>query len=334
MGKSIINSNLKMPDKGNFIAGNGNNQNHIYYSFPMHKMSTKSQSSELKFDGALLRKVQINAGGFYLYSLRIIPEEFYVIFSNSATVKVDGENHKILLLPNQYLILNENVESNYRFFINYLEQPDDIYFARLSCDKFKSFKESIALNKQMHMDLDMINILGNMFDCDYPLALKSTYLSAKTIELLCHIENQIKAVSHNIETFEVPAHMLNAIKMAREILIDNLKTPVSLTTLARKVGTNENYLKKYFKLVFGQTVFGFLNEHKMKVAKKMLTKEKLPVSQVAADLGYKSASNFSANFFKHYGFLPKKLKSAKLYLLLFTEDIYFMLQEIAISFGY
>lgn len=323
-----------MPDKGNFIAGEGNNQNLIFDSYPVHKMSGKSKSSELKFDGALLRKVQINAGGFYLYSLRIIPEEFYIIFSNSATIKVDGENHKILLLPNQYLILSEDAESSYRFFINYLEQPDDIYFARLTRDKYKSFKEAIALNKQMHMDMEMINILGNMFGCDYPAALKSIYLAAKTIELLCHIEHQIKAVNHNMETFEVPAHMLDPIQLAREILIDNLKAPLSLTSLARKVGTNENYLKKYFKLVFGQTVFGFLNAHKMKIAKKMLTKEKLPVSQVAADLGYKSASNFSANFFKHYGFLPKKLKSAKLYLLLFTEDIYLVLQEIAFNIGY
>jgi len=334
LGKSITNINLKMPDKGNFITRNGNNQDLITYPFSAHKMSKNSKRSELKIDGIWLHRVQINAGGFYLHNLKIIPEEFYILFSNSATIKVDGEHHKILLLPNQYLILNEYKENNYCFFINYLKQPDDIYFLRLSCQKFSSFYESIALNKQMPMDVEIINILGDMFGCQYPDEIKSTYLHAKTIELLCLIESQIKAVNQHIETLEVPLRMLEPIQMARDILINNLKESISLNSLARKVGTNENYLKKYFKLIFGQTVFAFLNDHKMQVAKKMLTKQKMPVSQVAADLGYKNSSNFSANFFKYYGFLPKKLKSAKLYCLLFTEELLMLLEELTVTFGY
>jgi AraC-like DNA-binding protein len=333
LSKSIININLKMPDKGIFITQNGNNQSLVFDAQLMYKMSKESMTSELRVNGTLLQRVQISSGGFYLYNLKIIPQEFYILFSNSATIKVDGENHRMLLLPNQYLILNEDKENNYRFFINYLEHHDDIYFVRLNCEKFHSFKAAIALNKEMPMDVEMISILGNMFSCDYPADLKSTYLEAKTIELLCHIENQIKAIRENVDTLDVPAHMLAPIQLARDIMIDNLKEPLSLASLARKVGTNENYLKKYFKLVFGQTVFGFLNEHKMQLAKKMLTKKKMPVSQVAADLGYKNSSNFSANFFKYYGFLPKKLKSAKLYLLLFTEDFLMLLEEVAITLG-
>lgn len=319
-----------MPDKGNFIARNGNNQNLIFNSLSEHKMSQKSKSSELNIDGALLRKVRINADGFYLQRLSIIPEEFYLIFSHAATIKIDGQKHKILLLPNQYLILNESVAGSYRFFINYLEQQNDIYFISLNCRKFKSFKETIALNRQMPMDVEILNILGNMFNCNYTDPLKTTYLEAKITELLCYIEHQIKAVNGNIETFGVPPHMLNAIQLARDILIADLKASVSLNSLARQAGTNENYLKKYFKQVFGQTVFAFLNAHKMQLAKQMLTKEKMPVSQVAADLGYKNSSNFSVNFFKYYGFLPKKLKSAKIYLLLFTVDIWKMMEEIAL----
>ena len=316
-----------MPDKGNFITRKGNNHNLIYQPFPVYKMSQKSKSSELNIDGALLRRVKINAGGFYLHRLSIVPEEFYLIFSHSATIKIDGLHHKVLLLPNQYLILNEGTAGSYRFFINYLEHQDDIYFIRLNCKKFKSFQEAIALNRQMAMDVEIINILGNMFNCDYADPLKTTYLEAKTIELLCHIQHQIKVVQGNMETFDVPAHMLDAIQLARDILIHDLKAPVSLTSLARQAGTNENYLKKYFKQVFGQTVFAFLNAHKMQLAKLMLTKERMPVSQVAADLGYKNSSNFSVNFFKYYGFLPKKLKSAKIYLPLLTADILMMLEE-------
>ncbi|RDC56165.1 AraC family transcriptional regulator [Pedobacter chinensis] len=313
------------------MRSNGNIADSTINFMPVHRMSSDSKSLELNIDGALLRKVHIKAEGFYMYSIKVVPEEFYMFVSNSAVTKVDGKNHKILLLPGQYFILSESEETSYRFFINHTEQNDDIFFIRLNREKFKTFTESIALNKQMSMDVNMVNILSSMFDCSYENEIKSAFLQAKIIELLCSIEHQINELNKNIETFEVPAHMIEPIKLAREIMISNLKEPLSLAGLARQAGTNENYLKKYFKLIFGQTVFGFLNDYKMQMAKKMLTKDKMPISQVAADLGYKNSSNFSANFFKYYGFLPKKFKAGKLYLLFILEDLIVAFEELVLA---
>lgn len=317
-----------MPDKGNFITEYGNNKNGYNKDASEHKMDKESKQFELKIDGALIRKINIKSGGFYLHKMDVEPDEFYIILSNNTTIKVDGDNHKTLLLPDRYLIICEKNKTSYRFFINYVDDNEAIYFLRLNKTRYKLFTDLIAFNAELYADLNITDILFNMFNCNYKAELKANYLEAKTMELLCALEYQIKNLETNSDTVEVPEQMNQAIHLAREIMIEDLKTPISLISLARKIGTNENYLKKYFKIVFGQTVFSFLNEYKMKTAKRMLLKDKMQISQVAADLGYKNSSNFSANFFKYYGFLPKKLKSAKLYLLLFIEELIAVFQNI------
>lgn len=317
-----------MPDKGNFITEYGNNKNGYNKDASEHKMDKESKQFELKIDGALIRKINIKSGGFYLHKMDVEPDEFYIILSNNTTIKVDGDNHKTLLLPDRYLIICEKNKTSYRFFINYVDDNEAIYFLRLNKTRYKLFTDLIAFNAELYADLNITDILFNMFSCNYEEELKANYLEAKTMELLCALEYQIKNLETNSDTVEVPEQMNQAIHLAREIMIEDLKTPISLISLARKIGTNENYLKKYFKIVFGQTVFSFLNEYKMKTAKRMLLKDKMQISQVAADLGYKNSSNFSANFFKYYGFLPKKLKSAKLYLLLFIEELIAVFQNI------
>ena len=317
-----------MPDKGNFITEYGNNKNGYNKDASEHKMDKESKQFELKIDGALIRKINIKSGGFYLHKMDVEPNEFYIILSNNTTIKVDGDNHKTLLLPDRYLIICEKNKTSYRFFINYVDDNEAIYFLRLNKIRYKLFTDLIAFNAELYADLNITDILFNMFSCNYEEELKANYLEAKTMELLCALEYQIKNLETNSDTVEVPEQMNQAIHLAREIMIEDLKTPISLISLARKIGTNENYLKKYFKIVFGQTVFSFLNEYKMKTAKRMLLKDKMQISQVAADLGYKNSSNFSANFFKYYGFLPKKLKSAKLYLLLFIEELIAVFQNI------
>ncbi len=47
--------------------------------------------------------------------------------------------------------------------------------------------------------------------------------------------------------------------------MENLDSPCSLIDLAHQVGTNEAYLKKHFKEVYGNTVFGFLQQVKMDI---------------------------------------------------------------------
>ena len=64
--------------------------------------------------------------------------------------------------------------------------------------------------------------------------------------------------------------------------------PPGLTELARAAGINEYKLKKGFKETFGNTVFGYLAETRLELAKNDLLEEEKSISEIAFELGYSS----------------------------------------------
>jgi len=95
---------------------------------------------------------------------------------------------------------------------------------------------------------------------------------------------------------------------AKTFLEGNFNHPPTIPTLAHLVGTNENHLKKHFKAVFQETVFGFIKNFRIEKAKQLLKIGELTIAQIADQLGYKHATHFSAAFKKITGELPKEFQ--------------------------
>lgn len=94
---------------------------------------------------------------------------------------------------------------------------------------------------------------------------------------------------------------------AREILLQNIGTPLTIKALSRKVAINECYLKKGFKEIFGTTIFDFYQGQRMEHAKYLLYEKGLTVTEVSELLGYSSISHFSTAFKNHTGLKPCEL---------------------------
>lgn len=103
------------------------------------------------------------------------------------------------------------------------------------------------------------------------------------------------------------AERLQAVK--EYLRTEYLCPALSLHLLCRRFGLNEFKLKKGFKQLFGNTVFGFVQELKMKSARAMLVEKRMNVNEVADHLGYSSPNHFSAAFKKMYGYSPARLKT-------------------------
>ena len=65
-------------------------------------------------------------------------------------------------------------------------------------------------------------------------------------------------------------------------------------------------LKEGFKQIYGTTVYGFLFDYKMELARKLLESRAHNVNEVGLKVGYSTASHFIAAFKKQYGITPKK----------------------------
>ncbi len=96
------------------------------------------------------------------------------------------------------------------------------------------------------------------------------------------------------------------IKDAQKIITENMVDPPTLAELARAVGTNEYKLKVGFKKLFGNTVYGHLNDFRMDTARELLEVDGHQIKEVAYQVGYSNPSHFITAFKKKFGITPKK----------------------------
>ncbi|PZP50842.1 MAG: hypothetical protein DI598_04620 [Pseudopedobacter saltans] len=164
-----------------------------------------------------------------------------------------------------------------------------------------------CLNKDnVQMSHHLRQLLNEIIESEHVANYKFLHLKSKVIELLLQ---QFIALETEPQA-KIPLSTSNMEKMyeARDIIMSNLSRPCSLMDLAKQVGTNECYLKKQFKQVFGNTVYGFLHEKRMEKSRELLQEEQTKISEVAKSIGYKHGSHFAAAFKKYFGFLPNELR--------------------------
>lgn len=167
---------------------------------------------------------------------------------------------------------------------------------------------TVALSPDsLFMDINMLNGINAIVDCKYQAELKKMFLLSKSIELLvlqADAYNKAKQAPKFLKT----EYDQERIVYAREYLISHLDMPPSLTDLARVAGINEYKLKKGFKETFGNTVFGYLAETRLELAKTDLLERKKSVTEIAFELGYSSVQHFSNAFKKKFGVSPGKVR--------------------------
>lgn len=167
-------------------------------------------------------------------------------------------------------------------------------------------RDYLALAEQnLKLSPEMKNILWQITDCRFQGKLKNVYLKSKIIEFLILFADRI---DNRIGKFSFSKGDKDKIHYAREVLLQDCKNPPTLSQLARKTGLNEFKLKKGFKEVFGNTVYGYLLEHKLENARIMLLEEENTISEIAYKTGYSSTSHFSTAFRKKFGFAPSAIR--------------------------
>jgi len=76
--------------------------------------------------------------------------------------------------------------------------------------------------------------------------------------------------------------------------------------LALLANMSPSKLKRLFKQIFGNSIFSYYQEFRMKEATRLLKEEKLSVSDVGYRLGFTNLSHFSRVFQEHIGMKPKQ----------------------------
>ena len=148
-------------------------------------------------------------------------------------------------------------------------------------------------------------VLTSMFTTQLTPTTERLFFHGKVLELLSLY------FSHRIpDTESCPflndQETVRKIRVAKEYLLGHLESPPGLKELAKISGLNEYQLKVGFKEVYGNTVYGYLLDHKLDQARLLLDSGKFQVNEVSYRIGYTNTSHFIAAFRKKFGVTPKK----------------------------
>ena len=171
-----------------------------------------------------------------------------------------------------------------------------------------SGRSTLLSSSNLPVDAGMQNLIKSIVDCRYKDNLKKMYLLSKAIEfLVMQAETCNLSMAPNYKYIKT-AYDKECVMYAREYIMTHMDKPPSLSQLAKIIGINEYKLKRGFKEIFNNTVFGYLSDERLELAKNDLLETKKPASEIASELGYSSLQHFSNAFKKKFGLSPNKFK--------------------------
>ncbi|HEX9509829.1 MAG TPA: AraC family transcriptional regulator [Puia sp.] len=159
--------------------------------------------------------------------------------------------------------------------------------------------------------LGVRHILYNAFHHE----VKPIYAQAKGVSILVDALEAFDKSKMSSPLSLLTHYEVEQVYQAKDILLDNMDTPVSLTELSTMVGTNKFKLNSGFKEVYGVTVFDFLLNARMEKARHLLIDTHTSIEAIAFLTGYSDVFGFSRAFKKYYGTSPRYYRARPLYFM-------------------
>lgn len=208
----------------------------------------------------------------------------------------------------------ESKKKNLTTFMIQFALPTFLRITKNSSEVLNRFSQKTAEGRPIALARNNLVLTGEMYDainsilhCSYAHGLKRMYMLSKCVELLVLQADAFDNLERNKNTVIKFSYDTECIYYARDYLLQNLTTPPSLSQLSKICGLNEFKLKKGFKEIFGQTVFGFLSDKRLEMGRMDLLEKLKSISQISYDLGYSSPQHFSLAFKKKFGVSPNAI---------------------------
>jgi AraC family transcriptional activator of pyochelin receptor len=183
-------------------------------------------------------------------------------------------------------------------------------------DTLKRFSEMILPGKPVILSeqhqpiaLPMRHAIDAILSCKYQQGLKKLFLLSKAIEILVLQAEAFNSLESQKKTVARTDYDKDRIQYAREYMTQHIDNPPSLSQLARIIGLNEYKLKHGFKEMYQTTVFGYLAEKRLELARDYLSDPNKSITDIADLLGYSSIQHFSHAFKKKFGHSPREGRS-------------------------
>jgi len=168
----------------------------------------------------------------------------------------------------------------------------------------RRFREAVLTNSDSRMQLLQNQLLefSESNSLEHKLRIQSCL-----IEIIAHQVESLQ-MENREDGVALMKSMYEKIMLAKKLIDEDMSRHYTISELAKLVGTNDQYLKKYFKQYVGKTVSNYITERKMHYAKQLIVSGNYRVVEVAHMIGYKHATHFTTAFKKYFGFIPNSLR--------------------------
>lgn len=300
--KDLVSSNLN--SKKNIIKN----------SFPL-EIGTDYMEKIYIQDGFLFSKTNYNIEKPIFLEAKQEERKFVITISlKGNTTYINSQDKKIIPFKEGFTTISlfENTQGFREFKDKQINQIRLILSESFLRRNFqKSLVEKYFFNKQnlQLIDFRLTSIqsqflLNDILNCSLVGELANIYKQGKIFELL---SLEISKLQKNEDDIFLDDYDRSAILKAKEILLNNLQNPPSIVGLAKMVHLSEVKLKRGFKQIYKTSPYQLLVSHKMNLAKNMLESGEYNINEIALQVGYKFANNFTNAFYKEFKIRPKDI---------------------------
>ncbi len=273
----------------------------------MNQFHSVRMSMETEVPIDCIKFTFIYSGSFQTNTFVKVHPQFNISMMSNLVLR--GESPKVIIefAPNCQNTL-VTVFVNFNLFTKLIDDfeiflPDN-YVKIIENSNYDQFVHSAGFTPSIQL------LINEIFNIPEKHPLKKIYLESKALELIALRLEQLSLLKNNQKkTAHLNSQDIEKIHLAREILIKNMENPPSLIQLSRQIGLNDFKLKKGFKEIYNNTVFGFLREKRMEKARQLMATVEMNVTEIAMEVGYNAPSHFAAEFKKKYGLSPSEVLS-------------------------
>lgn len=148
----------------------------------------------------------------------------------------------------------------------------------------------------------LLAIARQILDCPYTGQLGRLFLESSALALV--VEVAALMVQERRQVPLMGKRRYDQVMLARAILDERMAAPPSTLALARQVGVNVTTLQVNFKRVHGITVFGYVREQRLLMARCLLQEGDEAAAEIGRRVGFSNPAAFATAYKRRFGHPP------------------------------
>jgi len=209
-----------------------------------------------------------------------------------------GGHHNIMYSKGFDMVLNNRTLELETFGIQFTQNSSDLLqnFAH----HLMNGKPIILSDQWGSVSPAMQQVIYQITNNRYCGDLQKLFLLSKSIELLVLSAESCNMASEKKDSYIKNSADREKIIAVRDLINERVHCPPNLSEIARMVGLNEYKLKRGFKEIFQTTVFGYLIEQRLLLARQYLCDTNLTAAEISIELGYSTPQHFNNAFKRRF----------------------------------